>query len=186
MLSFFHFFGLIKLFSFCSSSLLSLYATWSFCPPFTLSPFPSPLPLRTPFLNAFNSNDEKVSASSTKDNNKYGQAQHMPSGGGGGRRGSAVRSVGGGVAWRCRGHLQVAGFQRHFPLFLRLLRFIFPLLVHVLFSLLLLLLLLSCFLLCFFVMSCVFSLFFVGGGSDNELMFLIDEEIWVAIRTDCG
>lgn len=96
MLSFFHFFGLIKLFSFCSSSLLSLYATWSFCPPFTLSPFPSPLPLRTPFLNAFNSNDEKVSASSTKDNNKYGQAQHMPSGGGGGRRGSAERSVGGG------------------------------------------------------------------------------------------
>lgn len=92
----------------------------------------------------------------------------------------------GGVAWRCRGHLQVAGFQRHFPSFLRLLRFIFPLLVHVLFSLLLLLLLLSCFLLCFFVMSCVFSLFFVGGGSDNELMFLIDEEIWVAIRTDCG
>lgn len=91
----------------------------------------------------------------------------------------------GGVAWRCRGHLQVAGFQRHFPSFLRLLRFIFPLLVHVLFSLLLLLLL-SCFLLCFFVMSCVFPLFFVGGGSDNELMFLIDEEIWVAIRTDCG
>lgn len=47
----------------------------------------------------------------------------------------------------------------------------------------LLLLLLLCFLLCFFVMFCVFTLFFVGG-SDNELMFLIDEEIWVAIRTN--
>lgn len=186
MLSFFHFFGLIKLFSYCSS-LLSLYATWSFCPPSLFPPFSSPLPLhlfpfRTPFLNAFNSNDEKVSASSTKDNNKYGQAQHMPSGGGVEEVQTEVWEGVGGIAWRCRGHLQVAGFQRHFPSFLRLLRFIFPLLVHVLFSLLLLL---SCFLLCFFVMSCVFPLFFVGG-SDNELMFLIDEEIWVAIRTDCG
>lgn len=109
MLSFFLYFflGLIKLFSFCSS-LLSLYATWSFypAPPLPL-PFLFSLPFRTPFLNAFNSNDEKVSASSTKDNNKYGQAQHMPSGGvaGGGsaaERGSGRRGKGeggGGEVW---------------------------------------------------------------------------------------
>lgn len=198
MLSFFLYFflGLIKLFSFCSS-LLSLYATWSFYPPsspLSSSPFPFArlsLTLLTVMTKKCQRPRRRIITSMDRHSTcpvaegvvgeEVQQKEGQEEEGGRGREG--------GVAWRCRGHLQVAGFQRHFPSFLRLLRFIFPLLVHVLFSLLLLLLLilllLSCFLLCFFVMSCVFPLFFVGG-SDNELMFLIDEEIWVAIRTDCG